>query len=84
MFLSTLAGKQFDYPVFPLDMEEKKQIEAGTDFWLGLIVLLRQTGGCRIFCWILYLCILRWIRCNGRCPQALLLLVRPVGQCLQL
>ena len=36
MFLSTLAGKQFDYPVF-LDMEEKKQIEAGTDFCSGLI-----------------------------------------------
>ena len=36
MFLSVLAGKQFDYPVF-LDMEEKKQIEAGTDFCSGLI-----------------------------------------------
>src|SRR5574344_2279160 len=36
MFLSTLAGKQLDYPVF-LDMEAKKQIEAGTDFCSGLI-----------------------------------------------
>jgi lysozyme len=36
MFLAVLAGKQFDYPVF-FDMEEKKQIEAGTDFCSGLI-----------------------------------------------
>jgi lysozyme len=72
MFLSTLAGKQFDYPVF-LDMEEKKQIEAGTDFCSGLIKsFCDRLEAAGYFAGFYTSASFAGICCDGRCPQALL------------